>query len=794
MLNYSLGSGEFEDWIISDVDFSPNTLGKSESIMYLGNGYMGLRSSTEEPYLKEKRNLFVNGTFNKADPVEVTELPNIADVTRLDIRVDGDRFSLEQGHCKKYMKQLNLKTAELTRTVEWTSPKGKELSFHFKRFVSMDDFHLIGMKMEVESLSHPVDIAVDSGINGQMTNSGVQHFLEGERRVYKRRLQELIQKTNESGVDVMVHTTHNVRHNKINNATESKMDMGRRKVWMTYQAALDKGDCWEIEKISSVFTSRDQEFDQQEADFDDLRAFAISNLEENAEKGYDALAAAHQKAWQKNVWDTYNFSIKSENSYDLLALRFAIYHLTVMAPSHDDRMGIGAKALSGEGYKGHSFWDTEIFILPFFTFSNPETAKSLLKYRYHGLAGARQKALENGYKGAMYPWESAWPTDGEVTPQWGDVDIVTGEQSKILSGFIEQHITADIAFAVYQYMLATDDKEFLSDYGYEIIFDTANFWASRLEWDTQKKEYHINNVIGPDEYKEHVNNNAYTNYMAYFNMKLAVRYYEKLMREDPEKFTQLDSKLKLSEAYRLWGDRIGKLYLPVPGELDNVIAQDDTYMDLEEIDLTKYKDQQEVRGIYKDYNAEQINKLQVTKQADVLTLIYLIEQTFLNNDPVLLMKIKESNFHFYEPRTLQDSSLSLAIHAIIANDIGKEEYGYQLFKEACEIDLGPLMKTSDDGVHAASIGGIWSSAVFGFAGVRIVNEKLSINPSLPKHWNSMKFSFYWQGSSINLSISGSTLSLQSDEGEMLELEVAGRTYVCDGYLEVPISNGEENII
>ena len=165
-----------------------------------------------------------------------------------------------------------------------------------------------------------------------------------------------------------------------------------------------------------------------------------------------------------------------------------------------------------------------------------EVAKSLLTYRYHGLVGARKKAAENGYAGAMYPWEVAWPTDGEVTPVWGDIDIVTGEQTKIWSGFIEQHILSDIAFAVYQYYNVTGDQEFMDHYGYEIIFDTASFWASRLEWNERKQEYHINNVIGPDEYKEHVNNNAFTNYMAYFNMKLAIRYYETINRKKTQCF------------------------------------------------------------------------------------------------------------------------------------------------------------------------------------------------------------------------------------------------------------------
>ena len=450
-MNYSQGKGDHENWVVAEVEFSPEALGKSEAIMYLGNGYMGMRSATEEPYIKETRNLFVSGTFNKAQENEVTELPNLADVTRLDIRIDGERFSLEFGETKNYIRQINLKTAELTRSFVWTSPKGKELRFHFKRFISLDNLHLIGMKMEVESITDPVQISFDSGINAQMSNSGSQHFLEGERRIFDKQFIQLVQTTNESNIDIVINTTHKITVNNEEIINPPEMDMDRRKVWLTYDFNLQPNDKLEMEKLTTVYTSRDKTFDHAGYDIQQLRDYSLQDLHNSAEKGYESLFQSHQEAWQNNVWNVYNFEIKSDDPFDQLALRFSLYHLTVMTPAHDDRMGIGAKALSGEGYKGHSFWDTELFILPFFTYSNPEVAKSLLTYRYHGLVGARKKAAENGYQGAMFPWEMAWPTDGEVTPLWGDIDIVTGERTKIWTGIIEQHISSDIAFAVYQY-------------------------------------------------------------------------------------------------------------------------------------------------------------------------------------------------------------------------------------------------------------------------------------------------------------------------------------------------------
>lgn len=784
MMNYSTGTDNFKDWIVADTAFSSDTLGKSEAIMMLGNGYMGLRSAAEEPYIQETRNLFINGTFNKSQENEVTELPNAADVTQLDIRVDGERFSLELGKTDEYIKQLNLKTAELSRSFIWESPKGKKLRFQFNRFVSLDSLHLIAMKIEVESLTHSVALSIDSGINGQMTNSGAQHFIEGERRILDDRFIQLVQKTNESGIEMVFNAVHmfSLNGKEIDPATDK--DMARRKVWMTYDFQLAPNDKLKMEKLVTVHTSRDSIDEKEIEHFQQLCIRSLHELKGHARKDYDELFQEHCQAWQKRVWDQYQFEVESDHSFDQLALRFSLYHLTAMQPPPTyEHFGVGAKAMSGEGYKGHTFWDLEIFILPFFTYSNPSAAKALLTYRYHGLAGARKKANDNGYAGAMYPWEMAWPEDGETTPVWGDIDIVTGKQSKIWSGFIEQHISADIAFAVYQYEQVTSDFDFMERCGYEMVFETAKFWSSRLEWNEERKQYEIRNIIGPDEYKEHVNNNAFTNYMAYFNLKLAERYAEELSSRNP----QLLQTFNLENARSDWQIKAERLYLPEPRPADLVIPQDDTYLHLPEIDLAKYKNQSKVRTIYRDYNSEQINGIQVTKQADTLLLFYLMEQTFLHGDVRLSKAIKIENYRYYEPRTLHDSSLSLAIHAVIANDLGEVETAYSLFKQACEIDLGEQMHTSDEGIHAAAIGGIWTSAVFGFGGIRLSEGKLQINPRLPKQWRRMKFAICWRSTKLTLEITHQSLKVTTQDGEA-RFETNEKVHNVLDVIEVPLGN------
>ncbi|OAB35708.1 trehalase [Paenibacillus macquariensis subsp. defensor] len=768
MLNYNKRLLEsLENWAFSEDRFEPQLLGKCESIMSLGNGYMGLRSSTEEPYIGEVRNLFVSGTFNKFDDTEVTELPNVADVTRLDLLVDGQRFSMERGSIEEYSRSLDLRHAELVRTFIWENKDGKRMRFTFRRFISLHQVHLIGMKLEVTPLNGDIDFTVSSGINAQLSNSGSQHFHEGEKRIFDKTYLQLNQTTTDSKVDFVVHASHRFLSDGKSIELAPVMGIDRRKVAMTYTHTIRNGETFTLEKVSNIHTSRDKEYDGVYA-LSTMKEEALKQLKEANELGYDALFELHRQEWAKK-WKQYEIEVDSEHEFDILAIRFAIYHLVVMTPAHDHRMGIGAKGLSGEGYKGHSFWDTEIFILPFYIYTNPEVARSLLEFRYLGLQGARQKAKENHFEGAMYPWEVAWPTDGEVTPVWGEVDVVTGLQTKIWSGFIEQHITSDIIYAVWHYYKATGDQDFMERYGYEMVFDTATFWASRLEWDDALGQYHINEVIGPDEYKEHVDNNAFTNYMAHFNMTLAIQYFDELKDSKPELLEQMSEKLNLPTAYQAWTDKSDKLYLPQPNE-DHIVPQDDTYLGLETIDLTRYKQQKKIGSLFLEYSLDQVNKLQVSKQADIMMLFFLLEDRF---SP----EVKKANYDYYEPKTLHDSSLSLSTHSILAGDFGENDLAYELFRKATEIDLGPNMHSSNAGIHTASIGGIWECVVMGFAGLRMLGGQLHLNPKLPKSWKKLKFPLYLQGVRMDVTLAHDSLDIVSSSEQQLELIIQGRKVI-----------------
>jgi len=771
-MDYNRGSGELANWLVSEPEFDSLLQGKCEAILSLGNGYMGIRSATEESYVGQVRNCFVAGTFNRFDENEVTELPNAADVTALDIYIDKELFSLDKGEVSNYHRTLNLMTGELLREFEWTNKDGKTFQFQFRRFVSFTDIHTLAAKIIITPLNRDAEIKIVSGINGQMTNSGSQHFQEGERRVFDRQFVRMIQQTTQSKIDFIQHTNHRVECQ--DEPVVKRFGMERRKVFMIYEFTARKGLPNTIAKFSNIYTSRDS--DTSQLNPDELKEHALARLKSLENAGYESLLEDSKKGWA-DYWSRIDIQIESENPIDQLAIRFAQYHLLVMTPKHDNRYGIGAKGLSGEGYKGHSFWDSEIFIFPFFTYSLPEIARSLLEYRYNSLKGAREKAKENGFKGAMYPWESAWLDDGEVTPAWGEADIVTGKAQKIWTGFIEIHISSDIAYAVWQYYQATGDKKFMKRSGYEILFDTAIFWGSRLE-PHDDGTYHINEVIGPDEYKEHINNDAYTNYMAHWCMENAIRQYQNLKEEDPETFARLDQKLLLDVEIEVLQQKIDRIFLPEPNE-DLVIAQEDTYLQKEIIDLSKYKKQEQVGSIFRDYNIDQINQIQVTKQASVVMLVYVLEDKF--NEA-----IKMANFKYYEPKTLHDSSLSLSTHAVVAADVDDLHLSYELFRKASEIDLGPNMKSSDQGVHAASLGGIWQIMVCGFGGLRMVGGKLRINPKLPPQVKSLCYPVTWKGNPLEVMVSKESIVIENNGDTSVTLTVSNKEHTVEKRLEFKI--------
>ncbi len=769
MLRYDKGVGEYRSWILCEDKFDSRYQGKCESIMALGNGYLGVRSALEETYVGQTRDFFVAGPYNRFHPGEVTELPNAADFTEMQIYLNSGLFTMDTGKVVEYSRYLNLKEAELVREVLWESPGGESFRLVFRRFVSLSDLHVTAFRLTITPMTGDAVIRIRTGIDGRMTNSGSQHFAEGEKRVYDRKFMQLVQTTTESRIDFVISCgcrgyAGNDPAQAISEAAEYGVD--RRKLFGLYEFRAKKDTGMTFEKIAVAFTSRDKEY-IKDYSLEALKGHSLEYLKEMLEEGYHVLFGRSREKWGA-YWDSVKIDIQSRNNEDMLALRFAQYHLLIATPAHDERFSIGAKGLTGEGYKAHVFWDTEMFMLPYFQYNSPRIARQLLTYRYNNLEGARKKAAEYGFEGAMYPWETAF-TGEEETPEWAALNVITGKPTRVWAGIKEHHITADIAYVVWQYYLSTGDEAFMKDCGYEMIFECAWFWCSRLAWNEGKGRYEIRDVIGPDEYTEHIDNNAYTNYMAHYVITTALKLYDRLAGEQPELFRRLDGKLGLDKRYHRYLSAAEKLYLP-KADANGIIPQDDTFLGKKEIDIGKYRDDNIKQSILLDYTRSQIVDLQVLKQADVVMLLCTMRRLFDE-------RTMKASWEYYEKRTIHDSSLSSAVHSLAACYFKNTGHGYSFFKAACGIDMGQNPVSSDAGIHAAAMGGIWMAAVMGFGGFFNNEGQLELDPMLPEEWSRMSYSIYWRGRKLLVDASRDGVAVTSrDKGET-RLKVYGREYI-----------------
>jgi kojibiose phosphorylase len=455
--------------------------------------------------------------------------------------------------------------------------------------------------------------------------------------------------------------------------------------------------------------------------------------------GPTELLARHRRAWRER-WVDADVVVDGDPQAQR-DLRFALYHVMIAGDPQSDRASIGARSLSGPGYRGHVFWDTEIFLVPFFIWTHPETARALLAYRHRTLPAARAKAARLGYQGALYAWESA-DTGEETTPEF--VWLPDGTRLTILTGIQEHHIAADVAWAVWQYWQVTGDDGFVEDMGVEIVVETARFWASRATEGDDGRQ-HIREVIGPDEYHEGVDDNAYTNAMARWNLRAAGAL--------SDRFPEVAARLGVTTAEReRWLQVAGALAVLFDPETE-LYEQFEGFFALENVrsvDLAPRPFTGEmVVGV------DRLRHTQVVKQADVLMLGVLLPDEV---DP----HVQAVNYRYYEPRTSHGSSLSPAIHALVAARVGELDDALAYFELAGGVDLDNRMGNAADGVHIATMGGLWQAAVFGFGGVRADGDAVRIDPRLPSAWKGLTFPVRWRGSRISVDVRAEAMELDLD--------------------------------
>jgi trehalose/maltose hydrolase-like predicted phosphorylase len=716
-------------WTLTEEAFVPEELHYKETIYTLGNGYLGTRGSFEEGYPGAWPATLIHGVYDDLPPSN-TELANTPEWPSLSILVEGDRFGLDRGKLLSYRRRLEMRRGLLSRDVRWQSPAGHTFDLHFERFASLADPHVLAVRCQVTALDSDCNVQVRAGLNAYPDNDGLLHWTrpeqggEGDSAWLKLT-------TRHSGIDLGMAVRLG-----LSGAEEGQVQAqgcpGYPMVQATFRAR--PGQIVTLTKLITVVTSRDAE-----------RPLAEARRKLPGPAAYEELLAAQEEAWAE-TWRDSDVVVEGDVE-DQAAIRYNLFQTLIAAPRHDDRVSIGAKTLSGFGYRGHVFWDTELFILPFLIYTQPEIARNLLSYRYQTLPGARRKAEQAGYEGAMIAWESA-ATGDDVTPPWV-LDPEGKEMVRIWPGEIEQHISADVAYATWQYWDATGDDEWMAQRGALIILETAVFWGSRVEYDEERDRYGIANAMGPDEYHDHVDNNAFTNRLVKWHLETALEVLAWLREHDPARAVELESELDLTpERLQHWVDVAGCMFVPHDPE-SGLMEQFEGFFELKDLDLNDYEPR--TRSMHAILGIEGANQAQVIKQADVLMLLFLLRGQDEYDDTTLAI-----NWDYYSPRTDHSygSSLGPPIHAILASEMGDPQEGYMHFRRTAYMDLENLRGNTPDGIHAAAAGALWQSLVFGFGGVRFTSGGPVATPRLPSQWTRLGFRMKYRGQWYEFDLKG----------------------------------------
>ena len=754
-MNADLG-GEDSRWLIVEDGFDASLANTYETLFTTGNGYLGTRGSLAESHEGALPGTFLRGVFDHHDSA-VPDLVKAPDWLSLAVVVHGIRLDVTSASVVSHRRMLDMREGAVLRDTVFEDGDGRRTRVETVHFASTADQHLCCLQAWITPENHTAQVVVRSGIDGTGYNLDRRPIytepppydpqLKWHKWAKSRHLDEVAREHLPDGVYLETRTVGSgitigyAALTTVSQATESTVAQRYKYIGQTSRAHVAVGGTLIVEKLVAVYTSRDVAAAS-------VRQACLQELRRHTAAGFVTCRERNRATWQAR-WADSDVTIDQDPD-TTCAVRFNIYHLLIAANQSDPRVSIGANALSGERYRGHAFWDTEVFMLPFFIYTQPATARTLLLYRYHTLDGARQNARDGGFRGARYAWESA-DTGEETTPEW-TVDGV----HRIWMGEEEIHVTSAVAYGLLAYVAATGDHALMTDYGAEILFETSRFWASRLEA-MPDGEYALSRVVGPDEFHEHVDNSAYTNYLVRWHLQQAARVYADLAITHPGELARLSERIGLTpDEVEGWLTRSEQIRLPARTD-DGVIEQFDGYFGLETLPVAH--DANDMPKYPPGYHHFNLAGTKLIKQADVVMLTYVLPDEFPDH-------IKNANYGYYEPLTLHKSSLSTAIHSIMGIEVGDPHRAVQYLRRAAFVDLHDNQGNTAEGIHIASAGGTWQMMVCGFGGFRVRNGQMTFKPWLPPGWNTVDFRLKWRGTTVSVSAdrTAATFVLSGPEG------------------------------
>jgi len=764
-----------EPWRLTERGFTADSVATSETLFALANGYLGIRASLDEGEPAGDPGTFVNG-FYETWPISYPEsafgLPKLGqsivvlpDATPLVLHVGGKPMRLTSGRTIVHERALDLREGILRRRVEWESPGGTRVRLRSERLVSFAHRHLAAFRIEVERLAGHEPLTLVSQFVHR--HAGARPRAAGEEDDDPRRAtnvaEALVAEASQAEGQRVV-LSHRTRRTNLGMVcgVDHRFDPGssitfRKKGGeenaIEYAWEDGVGSVMRLEKFAAYYTSTDRD--------DDLTAHVAADLDRAVSDGFEAIAGA-QREHMHRFWQRADVRIDGDDQTQQ-AVRWNIFQLA-QATLRADGLGIPAKGLTGRGYDGHYFWDVEVYVQPFLTFTFPELSRQLLRFRYGMLDAARAQARVIGESGALFPWRTI------------NGDEASGNYA---TSTAQYHINGDVAYALRHYAGITGDSAVFADFGAELLVETARLWAS-LGFYGPDGRFHIHAATGPDEYTLLVDDNAFTNLIARENLRLACEAVRRLQSGSGRAYDELAARLALDpEEPDAWLRAADRMFIPYD-EKRGIHPQDISFLDQEPWDFA---------GVPADdyplllhYHPLVLRRHQVVKQADVVLAMFLLGNQFTAEQ-------RRANFSYYEPITTADSSLSHAIQSIVGAEVHEQSLAELHFYHALYMDLINWAGNAQDGVHIASAGGVWMALVYGFGGLRDYDGNLTFEPHLPEAWTSLSFTLRARGSALQVALSHEAIAFQLLEGMPIDVEVNGTRIAItrEGRAVVPLA-------
>ncbi len=760
-----------DPWRLTETSFSPDDLGTTETLFAVGNGYLGMRGNLTEGRASHSDGTFING-FHETWPIRHPEeafgfaevgqtIVNVPDAKIMRLYVDDEPLLLAHADLITYDRTLDLAEGVLRSDYLWRTPSGNRVRVRSRRMVSMTQRHLAVISLEVTVLDRPAPVVISSQVLNRQ--DGLDEFRPGTpgtgspsamadpRRATSfadRVLHPEVHWANESrsvlgyrctnsGMTLTVAADHRVEsESEYEELVEVEQDRAKHVV----RVRAEPGEPMSVLKTVSYHTSRGvparELVDRCRRTLDRVR-------DEGLEKQF-----ADQTAWFADYWARSDVEVEGQPAMQQ-AVRWNLFQLA-QAAARADSNGIAAKGVTGSGYSGHYFWDTEVYVVPYFVYTSPLFARNALRFRYTMLPAARRRAEALTQHGVLFPWRT-----------------INGEEASAYyaAGTAQYHIDADISYAVSKYVQASGDDEFMAREGIDILVETARMWADLGFWRTNAEDsFHIHGVTGPDEYTTVVNDNLFTNVMARFNLRRAAEAVSELKAQWPDGYTRMKARLKLRAGeVEEWSRAAEAMNIPYDANL-GIHPQDSQFHEREVWDLPKTP--ADKRPLLLNYHPLVIYRFQVLKQADVVMALFLQGEHFT-------LEEKRADFDYYDPITTGDSTLSGVVQSIIAAEVGYHELAQRYFHDALYVDLADLHHNTSEGVHVANAAGVWSALVHGFGGMRD-HSGISFDPRLPDSWSALTFRLTVRDSRMRVTVRPTEMDLVLEVGPAVTVDVRGQ--------------------